>query len=67
MPADIIDQAQDLIESRISSALKDQQNITSIPFSGFCLACDEEVGQRRYCDSYCREEHEKSLRRKSTF
>lgn len=62
MPADIVDHAQDLNETRLANALASRKTLT-IPFSGSCLACHEPVSERRYCDSDCREAHENHLRR----
>lgn len=64
MPADIVDQAQDLVDSNIQSALQNRK-VLSVPYSGACLSCGEPVTERRYCDSFCREEHEASLKRRT--
>jgi len=61
--ADLADKANDLQELELQNILKKQSNIPKIPFSGSCLSCDEPLSQARYCDSYCRENHEKKLRR----
>lgn len=60
---DIADNAQVLIEEAVETAIKSRK-VLSIPFSGRCLACDEPLGQRRYCDSHCREDHERSILQK---
>lgn len=63
MPMDVADFAQEIIEHRLETALS-QRKTLSLPFSGFCLCCGTAVGERRYCDSACRTEHEAKLRRK---
>lgn len=60
---DIADEAQAMTGEFIENSLKNRQRL-STPFSGVCLACEEPVQERRYCDSYCREDHEKALVRK---
>lgn len=64
MPADMADIAQDFTEAALESSLQKRKTLT-VPFSGFCLACGESVGERRYCDSDCRETHEQEMRRKT--
>lgn len=65
MPLDLADMAQDLTETRLAKSLEKKRNTLTIPYSGHCLACGEEVHERRYCDSHCRETHEQQLRRKA--
>lgn len=60
--ADVADEAQALSETSLERSLKNI-SIKAPSFSGVCLYCEEPVGRRRYCDSYCREQHESSLRR----
>lgn len=60
---DIADTAQELSGELVEASLKKRKSLTT-PFSGFCLSCEEPVQERRYCDSYCREDHEKALIRK---
>lgn len=60
---DIADSAQQLTGDFIEESLKNRKQLVT-PFSGVCLACEEPVQDRRYCDSHCREDHEKSLIRK---
>ena len=62
--ADDADKADNLSNEYLNQALKVVLNYTPIPFSGRCLACNDPVENRRYCDSHCRETHEKRLRRK---
>lgn len=62
MPADFADEAQEINEAFLEISLKKVPK-TAPPFSGFCLYCEEPVVQRRFCDSHCREAHEKSPRR----
>lgn len=59
---DDADKADDIIESHLRNSLK---RITTIKpaYSGVCLFCEEDCGQSRYCDRYCREQHEKQQRR----
>ena len=60
---DQVDIANDLVTETVENALHRRQTLT-IPFSGFCLNCEEPVDQRRYCDSFCRSEHEKQMKRR---
>lgn len=60
---DIADAAQELSGEFIENSLKNRKTL-STPFSGFCLSCEEPVTDRRYCDSFCREDHEKAMIRK---
>ena len=62
MPADFADEAQEINENFLANALANRPK-TSVPFSGFCLNCEEPVHERRYCDSSCREEHEAQTRK----
>lgn len=64
MPADIADIAQDLIETNIEQAITKRRPTLSLPFSGFCLCCKEPIGERRFCDSDCRETYEMNQKRK---
>jgi hypothetical protein len=59
--ADFADQAQNVTELHINKAIKDRETAT-LPFSGVCIACQEPVTDRRYCDSFCREDHEQSMK-----
>ena len=61
--ADEVDKAGDIEQQFLNTALQQILQVKSIPFSGFCLACKDPVEERRYCDSQCRETHEKRLRR----
>ena len=61
--ADEVDKAGNIEQQFLNTALKLVLEAKSIPFSGFCLACKDPVEERRYCDSQCRETHEKRLRR----
>ena len=36
---------------------------TKIPFSGFCLSCEEPISERRFCDSDCRKDFEDRTKR----
>ena len=62
MPADFADDAQAISDAYLNQSLNKRRTLT-IPFSGFCLCCNEPVVERRYCDSDCRELHEQKLRR----
>ena len=64
MPKDFGDEAQELTEQHLNHSLQKRKTLT-VPFSGFCLNCGESVGQRRYCDATCRQEHEETMKRKS--
>jgi len=58
---DIADKAQEDIDTHLEGLLRNRKTIT-IPFSGFCLSCQEPVeGKRRFCDKECSTdwEHEK--------
>lgn len=63
MPADIIDQAQELTERSLEQGLARMRPL-SIPFSGTCLHCGEPVEQVRFCDSFCRNDYEQAQRRR---
>lgn len=61
---DLADKAQELIESRLQDALAlTKRETLTVPFSGFCLSCNEPVVERRFCDSDCREQHELSVKK----
>lgn len=61
MPIDFGDEAQAINEKHLEVALSSRKKLT-VPFSGFCLSCEEPIGQRRFCDSTCREEWERQRR-----
>lgn len=67
MPADFADEAQSINEIHLKQSLEKFGQLLKnpIPFSGRCLACGDAVEQRRYCDSTCRENHERKLLRRS--
>lgn len=62
--ADIIDEAFDINEIHFQKSLKNI-NRTHEAYSGFCLSCGDEISEdrapARYCDSFCRVDHEKEL------
>lgn len=60
--ADFADDASALSETLLNIALS-RPRAPAVPFSGFCLACGDEVHERRYCDSDCRENHEARILR----
>lgn len=61
--ADDVDFAQSLQERVLAKTLLNYSKTPEIPFSGFCLFCEEPIEKnRRYCDSDCREDHEKARR-----
>jgi len=60
---DIIDEANEKQEMFLSRALARQAAQQPIPFSGSCLSCNEPIEKGRYCDSSCREDHERKLKR----
>ena len=62
MPADFADEAQQISETFLNRSLANRPRV-SPAFSGFCLSCSDPVVARRYCDSSCREAHEKFKRR----
>lgn len=60
--ADEIDDAQEMSELHLTRSLERIKN-TTVAYSGFCLFCGDDCGKdRRYCDSYCREDHEKQIK-----
>ena len=61
---DSADEAQMLIDSRIEDAIRSRKTL-SLPFSGFCLSCQEPIGARRFCDADCRSDYEAGLRRRA--
>ncbi len=63
--ADVVDEAQDLQEIILARTLHKHSTRKTPGYSGFCLSCDEPISKdRRYCDSTCREDHEKSTKRR---
>lgn len=63
MPIDFADAAQEITENHLERSLRNRPQLT-VPYSGSCMACGEDVTERRFCDSHCREEYEKTLKRK---
>lgn len=66
MPADIIDKANDTAELLLAASLRNRQHSATKPQSGVgvCLNCGAEVeGDRRWCDSDCRDDWEADQRR----
>jgi len=61
--ADFGDMAQELTETRLAHSLQKRKLLT-LPFSGFCLSCEEPVGERRFCDSDCRQDYETTREKK---
>ena len=62
--ADVVDSAQEINDLRLQDALARQARQKAPPHSGSCLYCEEPVpAPRRYCDSFCRIDHEKQMRR----
>jgi hypothetical protein len=60
---DIADNAQAVIELHLQQSIDNRKSL-SIPFSGSCLCCQEPVIERRFCDSFCREDYEQRVLRK---
>ena len=58
--ADMIDDAQEFEERRIAEALAKRMKVPEK--TGLCLACDEPIKQGVFCDSDCREFHERADR-----
>jgi hypothetical protein len=56
---DFADRAQDITENHLALSIANRSVLTT-PFSGRCLSCDEPVEERRFCDSSCRQNHERS-------
>ena len=56
---DFADRAQDITENHLAKSIA-SRTVLSTPFSGFCISCEEPVESRRFCDSSCREDHEKA-------
>lgn len=63
MPIDFADEAQARSEVHLKAALSSRKTL-SVPYSGFCLCCQEPVEERRFCDSDCREQFETEQKRK---
>lgn len=63
MAGDLLDFAQDSSETYLKGLLKNHRH-THTPFSGFCLYCKDPVPEKRFCDSLCRDLHERSERMK---
>lgn len=63
MPIDFADEAQAINETFLDMQIKNRR-ISVAPFSGFCLHCGEPVQKRRFCDSACRENHERETKLK---
>lgn len=59
MPMDSVDVAQDISETYLQNLLKKHRH-TAEPHSGLCLSCEEPVINRRFCDSFCREDFERA-------
>lgn len=64
MPIDFADEAQQRTENHLEAALNARKTLT-VPFSGKCLSCQEPVVERRFCDSHCREDYERTQKRKA--
>lgn len=62
--ADIADEASDLQEQLLNKTLHQHSIRREIPFSGLCLNCEEKIEIGRYCDQYCREDHENRIRKR---
>lgn len=62
---DFADEAQLRSENHLEAALQKQRSTLTVPYSGFCLSCKEPVGQKRFCDSDCRDDFE--AKQKSKF
>ena len=60
---DFADAAQEITENHLAQSIA-KRTVLSIPFSGRCLSCEEPVEERRYCDSDCRQDHEKKIQLK---
>ena len=63
MPADLLDFAQYSSETYLKSLLNNHRHTPS-PFSGFCLYCSDPAPNKRFCDSLCRDLHERAERMK---
>ena len=61
--ADIADDANELHEFFLQKKLS-KITLTRPAYTGVCMFCGEECGERRFCDSYCREDYEKSRRKR---
>ena len=62
-PIDFADEAQAVAEKHLEEVLRSRKILT-LPFSGFCISCNEPLVERRYCDAFCRDNHEAQLKRK---
>mgnify|MGYP000560186862 CR=1 FL=1 len=54
---DDADRAQDLAELELSAALKNRN--TELPEVGICHYCSEQIEKGKFCDEFCRADHEK--------
>lgn len=63
MPIDFADEAASITTQFLDMQLQ-KHRVTTVPFSGFCLHCNEPVQERRFCDGDCRAEHERQAKLK---
>lgn len=61
MYADITDQASELEELERAIALANRKKPTMV-FTGECHWCEEPIGSGHFCNSDCREDHERAAR-----
>lgn len=56
--ADYLDIAQRAYEEFLETVLRDTLKRPNIPYSGFCLNCNDSVDKKRFCCPECRIEYE---------
>lgn len=61
--ADIADQAAEMTDFFLARSMNNR-NTKSPAYTGKCLHCGDDCGNARYCDRYCREDHEKSMKKR---
>lgn len=60
--SDIIDQANDVTDLIIRSALSNRET-TILPFTGKCRYCEESLTVGSFCDADCRDDWQNEQRR----
>lgn len=53
---DEADRAQELTELELNNALKNRK--PELPEVGICHYCSEQIEKGKFCDEFCREDHE---------
>lgn len=58
--SDIVDDAAEAIEQMVEVALANRPK-AAIEFTGKCHYCEERISKGSYCDSECRNDHEREI------